>query len=68
MSKCDIFVTWLDPLENGHIFLIWLVEVPVGNFWLGTLSKQGDMGVANADNSLVKFVIFVSVTTGSIKI
>ena len=32
MSKCDILVTRSDPLENGRILLIWLVEVSVSNF------------------------------------
>ena len=58
MSKCDIFVTWLDPLKNGRILLICLVGVFVIAVNLGIRIEQGDMGVVNANKNLVIIVLF----------
>ena len=61
MFKLTLSLKWLDFINMVGVYVVNL------GFYK-TSSEHGDMGVANADNSLVKFVIFVSVTTGSIKI
>ena len=53
LSKCGIFVTLTDQLENGRILKIWLVGVSVDNlgFTFRTVSDVDKWASMDVDNS-----------------